>query len=111
MEQILFVNWMRKNYKEHRIFHIGNGGLRNKAIALKMKNLGVSAGIPDLCIPSLRMYIEMKRSDGGVVSKEQKDWIAYLASVGYSVAVCHGFEESKMLIIELMQLNIKIIKK
>ena len=110
MEQILFVNWMRKTHKEHRIFHIPNGGQRNKATAGKLKAEGVSAGVPDLFIPSLRLFIEMKDLKG-VVSPAQKEWLEYLASVGYSVAVCHGFDEAKMLIIELMQLNIKIIKK
>ncbi len=110
MEQILFVNWMRKTHKEHRIFHIPNGGHRNKATAGKLKAEGVSAGVPDLFIPSLRLFIEMKDLKG-VVSKEQKNWLTYLASVGYSVAVCHGFEDAKLLIIEFLQLNIKIMKK
>ena len=95
MEQILFVNWMRKTHKEHRIFHIPNGGQRNKSEAGRLKNEGVSSGVPDLFIPSLRMFIEMKDVEKGVVSKEQEEWLKYLASVGYSIAVCHGCEEAK----------------
>jgi len=53
MEQILFVNWMRKNHKEHRIFHIPNGGARGAATAARLKNEGVTKGIPDLFCPSL----------------------------------------------------------
>ena len=97
MEQIIFVNWMRKNHKEHRIFHIPNGGQRNKATAAKLKSEGVSAGVPDLFIPSLKLFIEMKDLKG-VVSKEQKDWIAYLLSINYSVMVCYGFEDAKTVI-------------
>ena len=94
-EQIYFVNWMRKTYPQHRIFHIPNGGHRNKIEAGRLKMEGVSAGVPDLFIPSLRMFIEMKKAVGGVVSKEQEDWLIYLASNGYSIAVCHGQEEAK----------------
>ena len=95
-DQILFVNWMRKTYPEHRVFHIANGGSRSKSEAARLKSEGVSAGVPDLCLPSLRMFIEMKKPDGtGIVSKEQEEWLKYLASVGYSIAVCHGCEDAK----------------
>ena len=90
MEQILFVNWMRKNHKEHRIFHIPNGGARGAATAARLKQEGVTKGVPDLFIPSLRLWIEMKTLDGGKVSTEQRDWIAYLQECDYMACVCNG---------------------
>jgi hypothetical protein len=37
----------------------------------------------------------MKRETGGVVSPVQKDWIAYLESIGHKVIVGQGFEDAK----------------
>lgn len=98
MEQILFVNWMRKNHPEHRIFAIPNGGNRNPSEAMRLKNEGVSAGVPDLFIPSLRLFIEMKNIEGGTVSSDQKDWIKYLKSIGYEAEVCAGNDIAQSII-------------
>ena len=103
MEQILFVNWMRKNHPEHRIFSIPNGGTRNRSEALRLKNEGVSAGVPDLFVPSLRLFIEMKAVDGGVVSLVQAGWIEYLRSVGYAAEVCNGLEAAKSVINKIVE--------
>jgi hypothetical protein len=37
----------------------------------------------------------MKRETGGIVSPVQKDWIAYLESIGHRVIVGSGFEDAK----------------
>jgi hypothetical protein len=39
--------------------------------------------------------VELKREAGGVVSPVQKDWIAYLESIGHRVIVGRGFEDAK----------------
>lgn len=93
-EQMLFVQWMKRTHPEHRIFAIPNGGRRSPSEAAKLKATGVSAGVPDLCIPSLMLFIEMKRVKGGTVSLEQKEWIEYLVSVGYTAEVAKGCEEA-----------------
>ena len=93
-EQILVVNWMRKNHKNLRIFHIPNGGGRSLVTAARLKLEGVSRGVPDLFIPALKLWIEMKDLDGGVVSEEQKDWIEYLRQHGYCAEVANGHEEA-----------------
>lgn len=85
---------MRKNYKHHRIFAIPNGGHRHITVAAKLKATGTTKGIPDLFCPSLKLFIEMKREDGGVVSEEQKDWIEYLRQHGYCAEVANGHEEA-----------------
>jgi hypothetical protein len=101
-EQMMFVQWMKRNYPEHRIFAIPNGGLRNKSVAMKIKICGGASGVPDLMIASLKLFIEMKRVKGGFVSAEQKDWINYLNSVGYRAEVCKGFEHAKSLILSIL---------
>lgn len=98
LEQSLFVSWMKKTYPQHRIFAIPNGGVRSASAGAHLKLEGVSKGIPDICIPSLFLFIEMKRTKGGIVSKEQKDWIKYLNENGYLAVVCNGFDEAIQLI-------------
>lgn len=97
-EQREVVSWFRQTYRPHRIFAIPNGGKRDKRTALKLKVEGVSAGVPDLCIPAFDLWIEMKRTSDGVVGKEQSDWHEYLRSAGKTVIVCYGAAEAKEMI-------------
>lgn len=94
-EQMHLVQWFRRTYPLVRIFAIPNGGHRHPAVAAKMKATGVSSGVPDLFIPEWQLWIEMKRTKGGSVSMEQKDWMLYLQKVGYCVKVCKGAEDAK----------------
>ena len=56
----------------------------------KLKAEGLTAGIPDLFIPEYKLFIEMKRRDGGVVSESQKKVHKILRGLGYKVEVCNG---------------------
>lgn len=91
-EQRNFVQWFRRKYPKIRIFAIPNGGARHPAVAYKLKAEGVLRGVPDLYIPEWKLWIEMKRIKGGVLSDDQKDWIEYLESVGDHVRVGLGCE-------------------
>ena len=71
-EQINVVSWANWNvnrYPELRwLFHVPNGGSRNKQEAVKFKQMGVKAGVSDLCLPYPKgiycgLYIEMKFGD------------------------------------------------
>lgn len=97
-EQRELVRWFRQTWPGVRIFAIPNGGARSKATAGRLKAEGVASGVPDLFVPAWRLWIEMKRVKGGSLSPEQKDWIAYLESVGYCVIVGKGAESAKELI-------------
>lgn len=100
LEQAEFVSWFRKNYHPtHRIFAIPNGGYRGKAQAVALKAEGVTAGVPDLMIPSLKLFIEMKKEKSGKVSPEQKEWLEYLNNNGYEAVICNGFEQAKQYIL------------
>ena len=92
-EQMLFVQWWRRDRPE-RIFAVPNGGHRHPAVAMKLKCGGVSAGVPDLFVPALSLWIEMKKQTGGRLSPVQKDWIAYLTSIGDTVIVGFGWEDA-----------------
>ena len=99
-EQRETVSWFRKTYPGIRILAIPNGGARSPATAGRLKAEGVSAGVPDLFVPEWQLWVEMKRTKGGTVSKEQKDWINYLCNVNYCVIVCYGYEDAKKQIAE-----------
>lgn len=98
-EQMLLVQWFRRTYPSVRIFSIPNGGHRHPAVAAKMKAAGVSKGVPDLFVPEWKLWVEMKRIKGGTVSPEQKDWISYLESIGYTCIIGKGCEDAKVKII------------
>ena len=102
-EQREVVSWFRKKYRGVRIFAIPNGGFRARSTAAKLKAEGVSRGVPDLFVPECNLWVEMKRVKGGRLSPEQRDWIEYLRKVGNTVLVCHGAEDAKNQIDEVMK--------
>jgi len=94
-EQRELVRWFRQTWPDVRIFAIPNGGARSKATAGRLKAEGVASGVPDLFVPAWRLWVEMKRTKGGSLSPEQKDWIKYLESVGFCCIVGKGAEDAK----------------
>ena len=83
-EQTRLFQWARMQqgrWPELRLlYHIPNGGSRHRLEAIHMKQQGVRAGVPDLCLPVARagchgLYVEMKRLKGGRVSPEQLAWM------------------------------------
>ena len=102
-EQRQLVSWFRKSYKDVLIFAIPNGGLRGQREAMRLKLEGVTPGIPDLYIPAWRLWIEMKRRKGGVLSKDQNEIITYLESIGDSVIVGKGWEDARSKVLDFLQ--------
>jgi hypothetical protein len=98
-EQRELVRWFRQTWPGVRIFAIPNGGARSRATAGRLKAEGVSSGVPDLFIPAWGLWVEMKRSKGGSLSPEQKDWIKYLESVNYWTIVGKGADDAKQQIL------------
>src|SRR5680860_913206 len=72
----------------------------------KNKVMGVSPGVPDLgvIVNNRLIFIELKRSKGGVVSEYQKEWITHLERANVPVRVCRGFYEAKAFIDEIASL-------
>jgi hypothetical protein len=102
-EQVGFCQWISLKFPGLLCFSIPNGEHRAISVAVRLKKEGLTRGIPDLFIPSLKIFIEMKRKDGGVVSKEQEKIIAYLQRVGYTVWVCHGAEEASLKLLTFLK--------
>lgn len=95
LQQVRLVSWFRRSYPDVRIFAVPNGGARSGPQGAKLKAEGVSSGVPDLCIPAWSLFIEMKRQTGWTLSPAQKDWIAYLESIGHRVIIGRGFDDAK----------------
>ena len=102
-EQMALFRWAELQagtYPELRLlFHIPNGGSRGKAEAGRFRAMGVKAGVPDLFLPVAHgsvhgLFIEMKRTKGGRVSKEQQQWMNQLWEQGYAAYVCCGWEQA-----------------
>ena len=98
-EQRDFVMWFRQTYPGVLIFAIPNGGPRSKIAGGKLKAEGVVAGVPDLFIPEWRLFIEMKRAKGGVVSEAQSIQMAELKRIGYNCRICRGAAEAKLAVL------------
>lgn len=115
-EQIMVMNWAElakgKWPELELLFHIPNGGKRGKREAARFRDMGVKAGVPDLCLPVPRgnyagLYIEMKRRKGGVVSPEQKKWISSLRGRGYAAEMARGGAEAVAIIEGYLELEEK----
>ena len=113
MEQEAFIQWcewQQRKYPELKlIFHIPNGGSRNRLEAIHLKRQGVKAGVPDLCLPVPRngfhgLYIEMKYGKNKTTEK-QEEWLKALKEQGYFVAVCYGAYEAEQVIIKYLQIQ------
>jgi hypothetical protein len=99
-EQVGFVNWFEAQFPRVRIFAIPNGGHRAVSVGKQLKAEGVKPGVPDLQVPEWRLWIEMKRAHGGRLSGDQKDWIAYLESIGDTVIVGLGATDASRKVME-----------
>lgn len=92
----MLIAEVERLWPQLRILAIPNGGTRNLHEAVALKVSGVRPGVPDLFLPALNLWIELKREQGGRVSPEQQDWIAYLQSIGHRAHVARGHREALM---------------
>lgn len=111
-EQIQVINWAQwyaGKYEElNMLHHIPNGGSRNKAEAVKLKQMGVRAGVPDLCLPVPKgiyagLYIELKYGDGRI-EKSQREFLKEAVKYGHFCVVCYGAEEAIHILQEYVNL-------
>lgn len=112
-EQEALFNWTAfvhgKFPEVDLLYHIPNGGSRNRLEAANLKRQGVKAGVPDLCLPVARggfhgMYIEMKYGKNKA-SKDQEQWLCELRKQGYVAVVCYGWEQAAEMITKYLELR------
>lgn len=102
-ECIAFADYCR--LKGYTFGHINNELFtKSWKQKLRQKQLGSAKGLPDYIVIANNklMFIEMKRSKGGVVSAYQKLWISELNNSGVIAGVCYGCEEA----IEFVEKNL-----
>lgn len=107
-EQVQLFQWASHFRELDLMYAIPNGGHRDIRVAVKLKEEGVKAGVPDICLPLPRggkhgLYIELKRRKYGKVSTDQLRWIEALMREGYVCAVCHGWEMARDVIEEYLR--------
>lgn len=95
-----WASWNVGRLPELRLmFHVPNGGSRNKIEAAKLKAQGVKAGVPDVWLPVARgafhgLVIEMKVGKNKTTA-DQKEWIRLLIEQKYATRVCYGWQEAR----------------
>lgn len=94
--QAEIVTWMRAHL-DCRVVHVPNGGLRSKLEAIRMKEIGVTPGVPDLLIfvPGGRVFFIEVKAPGGSASDAQKGFITILQDWLFDVAIVRSVEEAK----------------
>ena len=112
-EQIAVVQWAQYNVNHHPelkwLHHCPNGGSRNRLEAVKLKQMGVKAGVSDLCLPYPKgiycgLYIEMKYGNNRQ-QDSQKEFLKEMAEAGHFVATCYSAEEAINVISEYVNLK------
>lgn len=98
-EQIAVIQWCDQHPVAKHIFAIPNGSHKSPAAAAKFKREGLRPGIPDLFLPVARgefhgMFIEMKRTKGGITSENQSEVMDALDAQGYFVYLAKGAEKA-----------------
>ena len=102
-EQIALIQWAKLQSGKYPelalIYHIPNGGSRHPAEAARLKQQGVKAGVPDLCLPVARggyngLYIELK-AGRNKPTPLQNEWLSWLNQQGYRAVVCWGWQAAK----------------
>ena len=109
-EQINVIQWAGWNtarFPELKwLHHCPNGGSRNRNEAVKFKQMGVKAGVSDLCLPYPKgiycgLYIEMKYGDNRL-QETQKEFLADMAEAGHFVVTCYSAEEAIRIVEEYL---------
>lgn len=93
IEQSSWVKWIKHYYPHLTIYHIPNGEHRNIKTAVKLKNMGVRAGVWDLYCMDYKLYIEFKKNNKEVLSKDQIEFKKIALKTGHQVMLVYGFDD------------------
>lgn len=99
-EQIAVIQWSQWNMNRFPelkwLHHCPNGGSRNRTEAVKLKQMGVKAGVSDLHLPYPKgiycgLYVEMKFGSNRQTDS-QKEFLKDMTAAGHYVATCYSAE-------------------
>ena len=96
-EAVTLTTYLR--VRGFRFTHIANetgSGQGAKFQGIRNKRQGVSKGFPDymVIVDNKLIAIELKRSKGGKVSPEQKEWLSALSKAGVDAFVSYGAKDA-----------------
>ena len=112
-EQINVIQWSLWNMKKYPelkwLYHTPNGGSRNRIEAVKLKQMGVKAGVSDLCLPYPKgiycgLFLEMKYGNNRK-TENQKEFLNDMAAAGHFVGTCYSAEEAIQIIEKYLKLE------
>ena len=94
-EQTILCRYLDRPDKDFVYYAVPNAGKRSPAQRALMKRTGLKAGVPDIIIHwPVQIALELKRSDGGRLSKTQKEWLATFDRIGWHTMVPHGARDA-----------------
>lgn len=101
LEGRVFCSWLRS--RGLRFSHIANESSSSRE-ALAKKRRGMAKGVPDyvIVLPTVVLWVELKRAKGGRVSSEQREWCEALTVAGTPAKVCRGAAEAQMFVEEYL---------
>ena len=98
--QAAIVDWLRRVMR-CEVFHIPNGGARDKREAAKLKWQGVQAGVSDLCVlwneqgEPRACFIEVKTAKGRL-SESQIEWRERVKALGHDYIVARSLDDVRL---------------
>jgi hypothetical protein len=104
--QIAIVDYVRWTAPGILIWHVPNGGRRDKEEAAKLKRMGVLAGALDLTValPEGRVAFWETKPPGEELSDEQLQVIERLSAMGHRCAVVWSIDDARR---ELQRLDVR----
>ena len=100
------MQWFRLRYPSYGklLFHVPNGGQRNKITAAILKREGVVAGVADLIllVPNDKHHglcVEMKTPKGRQTDN-QKEWEALVVDQGYEYRIARDLDDFMTIVYE-----------
>lgn len=112
-----WAEYQASKYPELKLlYHIPNGGKRDKLTAINLKRQGVKAGVPDICLPVARggyfgLYIELKVGSNKP-TKLQNEWLCNLNKQGYLAVVCYGWQQAAEILAAYLECTtMKLLKQ
>lgn len=114
-EQAVLIRWLLGEQKRGTpvgdlydvVYHVPNGGQRNKKTAADLKRQGVKAGVSDLVAMDARggwhgLYLEFKATPPrhAALAPSQREWLALADGRRYCAVHVRGLEDAKQALIE-----------
>ena len=100
-QQATIFEWAETMLYKYPELWLLNGSLNGVRLsigqAVKAKRCGMKKGYPDIALNVARkgyhgLFVELKKRKGGVVSREQQEWLDRLSTQGYFAVVCRGYD-------------------